>query len=52
MPGGVAEDKTYEFVNVDTQEKLVVTGAELKKNGLKLEIKNKRESLLIKYSYK
>ena len=52
MPGGVAEDKTYEFVNVDTQEKLVATGAELKKNGLKLEIKNKRESLLIKYSYK
>ena len=52
MLGGVDESKTYEFVNVDTEEKTVISGAELKKNGMQLHIPNKRQSMLIKYSYK
>ena len=47
--GGIKADKTYEFINVDTDEKIIASGAELIKNGIKLTIPNKRESLLIKY---
>ena len=51
MLGGVKADKTYEFVNVDTDEKFVITGDELIKKGIQLKINNKRESLLLKYTY-
>ena len=47
--GGIKADKTYEFINVDTDEKIIASGDELIKNGIKLTIPNKRESLLIKY---
>ena len=52
MLGGVDESKLYEFVNVDTGVRMSVMGADLKKYGMKLTIPHKRESLLIKYSYK
>ena len=51
MLGGVKADKTYEFVNLDTDEKFVIKGDELIKKGIQLKIYNKRDSLLIKYTY-
>lgn len=47
--GGVKADKTYEFVDADTGERTVIKGDELIKNGMRLNIPNKRQSLLIRY---
>ncbi len=47
--GGVDETKTYTFRNRDTGEETVISGAEIAKNGLKLTIPEKRQSLLIEY---
>ncbi len=47
--GGIDVTKTYTFKNRDTGEKTVISGAELEANGFKMNIPEKRQSLLLEY---
>ena len=46
--GGLEDTSVYQFTDCDTGEQFSADGASLKK-GMKLSIKNKRESKLLKY---
>ena len=50
--GGIQGDKLYEFTDVDTNAMLSLMGSDLIKYGMKLRIPNKRQSILIKYTYR
>lgn len=47
--GGLDDNSTYEFLDCDTGDKFTADGASLKKS-LKLVIKNRRDSMLLKYN--
>lgn len=47
--GGIDANKTYLFRDEDSGEEKTFAGADIIRDGFKLEIKNKRQSLLIRY---
>lgn len=47
--GGINADKTYVFCDEDTGEEKSLSGADIIRDGFKLEIAHKRQSLLIRY---
>ena len=48
---GIAEDALYTFTDADTQETTVISGAELKKNGFKAILPEKRSAKIFFYQY-
>lgn len=48
---GIAEDALYTFTDADTQETTAISGAELKKNGFKALLPEKRSAKIFFYQY-